>query len=144
MIPIVQAYLDCIRCDPESRLVINRYLELLERRASGDLQTPATWMREFVTKHPSYKKDSVVPEEACKDLMKRIIDISDCSKTEPTLLGNLCNCDDPVKPVQPPMEERRELLSRYIPDDFVQEERSHCRVLQEILESARRKRQGLH
>ena len=38
----------------------------------GDLQTPATWMRDFVRSHPSYKFDSVVSQEINYDLLKAV------------------------------------------------------------------------
>jgi len=49
--------------------------------------TAATWMREFVTSHPSYMKDSVISEEINYDLLQRIAHLSEkpCSK----LLGNI-------------------------------------------------------
>ena len=41
----------------------------------GSLQTPATWIRNFVRTHPAYKFDSVVSEEINYDLMKAIDDM---------------------------------------------------------------------
>lgn len=38
----------------------------------GELQTPATWMRDFVRSHPSYKFDSVVSQEINYDLLKAV------------------------------------------------------------------------
>lgn len=35
----------------------------------GSLQTPATWIRNFVRSHPDYKHDSVVSQEINYDLM---------------------------------------------------------------------------
>lgn len=35
----------------------------------GSLQTPATWIRNFIRSHPAYKHDSVVSEEINHDLM---------------------------------------------------------------------------
>merc|ERR1712000_758805 len=43
--------------------------------------TPAKWMRQFITEHPLYKKDSRVPPEAAYDLMKACSDIG-CGKRE--------------------------------------------------------------
>jgi glutamate--cysteine ligase catalytic subunit len=36
---------------------------------TGSLQTPATWIRNFVRSHPAYKFDSVVNEKINYDLM---------------------------------------------------------------------------
>jgi glutamate--cysteine ligase catalytic subunit len=37
--------------------------------SSGDLLTPAAWIRNFVRSHPAYKGDSVVSQEINYDLM---------------------------------------------------------------------------
>lgn len=63
LIPLVQAYLDYIHCDSITRRRVNQYLDYIEKRAKGDLVTPATWMRNFVRTHPAYKGDSVVSDE---------------------------------------------------------------------------------
>lgn len=42
---------------------------LICKRASGDLQTTATWVREFVRNHPAYAHDSVVSDEVAHDLV---------------------------------------------------------------------------
>lgn len=42
---------------------------LICKRASGELKTAATWIREFVQKHPAYKQDSVVSQEIAYDLV---------------------------------------------------------------------------
>lgn len=42
---------------------------LICKRASGDLQTTATWIREFVRNHPAYAHDSVVSNEVAHDLV---------------------------------------------------------------------------
>lgn len=42
---------------------------LICKRASGDLQTTATWIREFVRNHPAYAHDSVVSDEIAHDLV---------------------------------------------------------------------------
>lgn len=38
----------------------------------GTLLTPATWIREFVTSHPDYRKDSVVSQVINYDLLKAV------------------------------------------------------------------------
>lgn len=63
LIPLVNAYLDYINCDTITRERLNTYLDFIERRAIGELVTPATWMRNFVRSHPAYKGDSVVSDE---------------------------------------------------------------------------------
>eukprot|EP00906_Rhabdomonas_costata_P024148 RCo034750 len=68
LMPLVHNYLDMIECSGEARSVLDSYLTLISWRASGRVQTPATWMRAELTRHPSYRGDSVVPPEACHDL----------------------------------------------------------------------------
>jgi len=63
LIPLVNAYLDYINCDTITRARLTTYLDFIERRATGELVTPATWMRNYVRSHPAYKGDSVVSDE---------------------------------------------------------------------------------
>lgn len=63
LIPLVNAYLDYINCDTITRERLTTYLDFIERRALGELVTPATWMRNYVRSHPEYKGDSVVSDE---------------------------------------------------------------------------------
>ena len=65
-----------------------RYLDLVVQRATGELLTPATWMRRFVQTHPSYKKDSVVSQDIAYDLLQRIDQISRGAVKEPALYGD--------------------------------------------------------
>lgn len=41
--------------DADTHCTIQQYLKLIQRRASGDLMTTASFMREFVLSHPEYK-----------------------------------------------------------------------------------------
>ena len=63
LIPLIHAYLDHINSDSVTRKRLNMYLDFIERRATGELVTPATWMRNFVRNHPAYKDDSYVTDE---------------------------------------------------------------------------------
>lgn len=89
LIPLVYAYLDYIQCDEFTFNRVSQYLELIEKRSKGELLTPATWMRNFVRGHPSYKGDSVVSEEIAYDLMVACKEIGEGKRHEPTLLGDL-------------------------------------------------------
>ena len=53
--------------DPLERAV-SSYMGFIALRASGELLTPAAWMRAFVRKHPDYQQDSVVPPRAALSL----------------------------------------------------------------------------
>lgn len=89
LIPLVYAYLDYINCDSVTRARLNTYLEFIERRATGELVTPATWMRNFVRTHPAYKGDSVVSDEIAYDLMMTCRDIGEGKLHIPELLGDV-------------------------------------------------------
>jgi glutamate--cysteine ligase catalytic subunit len=89
LIPLVHAYLDYINCDSITRQRLNQYLDLIKKRASGELVTPATWMRNFVRSHPAYKGDSVISDEIAYDLVQTCTDIGLGKSHIPELLGNV-------------------------------------------------------
>ncbi|ODN74166.1 hypothetical protein L202_07618 [Cryptococcus amylolentus CBS 6039] len=53
----------------------------------GDLITPASWMRNFVTLHPAYKQNSVIGDEVNYDLVKAIDELERGVRSAPELLG---------------------------------------------------------
>lgn len=77
LIPIVESYLDGVNMDVVTRCELATYLDLIRRRASGELWTAAKWIREFVAGHPSYKHDSVVPEDINRDLVGAVIEVGE-------------------------------------------------------------------
>lgn len=76
LLPLIKQYLDTAKCDTATRHELDRYLALVSCRASGKLQTAATWIRDFVLTHPDYKKDSVVSERINYDLVKAVEKLS--------------------------------------------------------------------
>lgn len=77
LIPLVESYLDAINIDVVTRCELGTYLDLIRKRASGELDTAARWIREFVRTHPGYEGDSVVSEEVNKDLVGAVIAIGE-------------------------------------------------------------------
>ncbi len=77
LIPLVEIYLDSVNIDVQTRCELSTYLDLIRRRASGELWTAARWIREFVASHSDYAHDSVVSEAITKDLIGAVIDIGD-------------------------------------------------------------------
>ena len=74
--------------------MLNQYLTLISHRASGQLQTPAHFMRKFMMEHPTYRQDSAVSPEAAYDLMKHCKRLTEGKVSEPGLYGKLwprCN-----------------------------------------------------
>lgn len=55
LIPLVNSYLSSMDADADTHCTIQRYLKLIQRRASGELLTTAGWLRKEVLTHPDYK-----------------------------------------------------------------------------------------
>lgn len=94
---LVNAYLNSINVDLATKCELRRYLDLIKLRAkgestltshvyardvsladadpSGDLVTPASWIRNFIVTHPKYAKDSKVTEEINYDLTRAIDEV---------------------------------------------------------------------
>ncbi|KAJ1985777.1 glutamate--cysteine ligase [Dimargaris cristalligena] len=72
LIPVINSYLDSLNINVETHCRINQYLNLVSKRANGELMTNATWIRQFVRNHPSYKQDSVISPEINYDLLTTI------------------------------------------------------------------------
>ncbi|KAI6040302.1 glutamate-cysteine ligase-domain-containing protein [Pisolithus marmoratus] len=86
LLGLVEAYLGTLEATPEERRQIDKYLDLVRRRANGTLQTPATWMRNFVRSHPAYKFDSAVSQEINYDLLTAVDQIERGTLRVPELL----------------------------------------------------------
>ncbi|XP_032830098.1 glutamate--cysteine ligase catalytic subunit-like isoform X2 [Petromyzon marinus] len=71
LVPIVNSFLEDMEVDVETRCTISHYLELISKRASGELGTTAQRLRAFVSGHPDYAHDSVISERVNYDLLLR-------------------------------------------------------------------------
>jgi len=89
LIPLVRAYLDHINCDSVTLQKLTQYLDFIERRATGELVTPAAWMRDYIRKHPDYKGDSVVSDSIAYDLLIACKEIGEGKLHVPELLGDI-------------------------------------------------------
>ena len=79
LIDIVRTYLREViglQSDNEQYLIIDQYLNLIEKRAKAELLTPAQWLREFVDKHDKYNKDSSLNNHICRDIVDVVHDIN--------------------------------------------------------------------
>ena len=76
LIPLVESYLSSMNVDVETRCALAAYLELIRKRASGELWTGAKWIRHFVHEHAEYKGDSVVSERVTYDLLKAVEEVT--------------------------------------------------------------------
>lgn len=72
LIPIVRRYLRGINVDLEMMCELEKHLSLVSKRASGQLKSNASWIREFIASHPNYKHDSVISNELNYDLTKAL------------------------------------------------------------------------
>jgi glutamate--cysteine ligase catalytic subunit len=86
LLPLVDAYLETLEIETEHMERIQKYLDLIRRRSDGRLLTPATWIRNFVTSHPDYKKDSVVSQTINYDLLMAVDEIERGVRSAPDLL----------------------------------------------------------
>jgi glutamate--cysteine ligase catalytic subunit len=77
LIPLVESYLDAINIDVATRCQLATYLDLIRKRASGELWTAAKWIRHFVGQHPEYQRDSVVSEKVRRDLVEAVIKVGE-------------------------------------------------------------------
>lgn len=91
LVPLINSYLGSMDVDADTHCTIQQYLRLIQKRASGELMTTASWIRKEVTGHEEYKQDSVVSERICYDLLKKAKDIQDGIRPCPELLGSNIN-----------------------------------------------------
>ncbi|KAL3803173.1 hypothetical protein HJC23_003448 [Cyclotella cryptica] len=94
LIPLIYAYLDHIQCDSVTMERMTKYLDFIEKRATGQLLTPATWIRNFIRSHKDYKFDSVVTDAIAYDLLVACKEIGEGKRAAPELLG-----ENIVKPI---------------------------------------------
>lgn len=78
LIPLVESYLNGMNVDVETRYELTSYLDLIRKRASGELWTCAKWIRHFVRGHAEYKGDSVVSEGVTYDLLVAVQEMTEC------------------------------------------------------------------
>ena len=89
LVPLILTYLDLIKTDTTTLATINKYLDFVVARASGELLTPAQWMRRFVLSHPDYRHDSLVSERIAADLLAKCHRIGLGVEAAPALLGDV-------------------------------------------------------
>ncbi|CAH1980037.1 unnamed protein product [Acanthoscelides obtectus] len=55
LIPLIKSYLTGMDVDADTHCTIQQYLQFIQKRASGEILTTASWIRKFVREHPEYK-----------------------------------------------------------------------------------------
>lgn len=86
LLGVVNEYVNTLDVEYVKRKGLRKYLNLIKHRADGTLLTAATWMRQFVDKHPAYKHDSVITKEVNYDLIKAVDAIEKGTLKAPDLL----------------------------------------------------------
>lgn len=89
LLPLIYAYLEFINVDPTTMNRVSEYLQFIEKRATGELMTPATWMRHFIMTHPEYAGDSVISPAIAHDVMVACHQIGTGERSCPELLGDV-------------------------------------------------------
>ncbi|XP_058958871.2 glutamate--cysteine ligase catalytic subunit-like isoform X1 [Pocillopora verrucosa] len=87
LIPLINRYLATTDVDFNTRCTISQYLNHISKKASGELLTTAQWIRRFVESHTEYKRDSVVSEGICFDLLRKIDCVGQGETKAPELFG---------------------------------------------------------
>ena len=87
-------------------------MNLISKRANGELLTPASWIRNEVVNHPAYKGDSVVSEEIAADLLVACKEIGEGKRACPELLGTAV-----IEPITPDCAYPVELKGHITEDD---------------------------
>ncbi|KAK4122370.1 GCS-domain-containing protein [Parathielavia appendiculata] len=95
LIPLVESYLDSVNVDVVTRCELATYLDLIRKRASGELWTAARWIRHFVARHPAYQRDSTVGERITRDLVEAVVKIGQCEASGERFRG-LCGEEVPL------------------------------------------------
>ena len=72
LIPLIRRYLESQEMDEVLREKLNKYLDFVSRRASGESETAAKWMREFVRSHPDYQLDSRVSSKTVYEMCQKM------------------------------------------------------------------------
>ncbi|CAI5442367.1 unnamed protein product [Caenorhabditis angaria] len=87
LISLIRQFLDSADVDVDTRCTIAQYLNFISKRATGEINTLAHWMRDFVGNHPDYKHDSEVNDTIIYDLMVKMNAISNGEEHCTKLLG---------------------------------------------------------
>ena len=117
LINLVRRYLDMIECDQATRAVVDEYLDFIALRSSGELMTTATWLRQFVSRHPKYEHNSILNDDIVYDIVATCDDIVKGKIEVPQLLGKYTNIPKVMNSSHPlgGAAESRELKGAQIP-----------------------------
>jgi len=112
LVPLIYSYLSSMEVDADTHCTIQQYLKLISRRACGQIDTTASWIRRFVQQHPAYRHDSVVNDEINYDLLMTADGIQSGRVSCPRLLGDRLLASSKTKETIPPAVQK---VHSYIP-----------------------------
>jgi glutamate--cysteine ligase catalytic subunit len=102
LIPYIHSYLSSMEVDTDTHCTVQQYLKLISRRASGQIDTTASWIRRFVQEHPAYRHDSIINDEINYDLLMTADGIQSGRIACPRLLGDCLLANSKTKETIPP------------------------------------------
>jgi len=114
-VKIINLYLDFVGVDCVTRDMLNKYIDFIVKRASGELKTNAQWILDFIKNHPSYKGDSKIPTDTAYDLAVAMKEIGEGVRRAPEILGDVVIplCTKGANPMKNTADDRP-LLSKYL------------------------------
>merc|ERR1711990_101404 len=95
LIPQIIKYVDDLDVNLATKEKIGHYMKLISRRASGELPTTATWMRNYIFDHKDYKHDGKLTSSIVDELMELCSNIGLGLVQCPALVGE----DVWIKPI---------------------------------------------
>lgn len=89
LIPLVQKYCEFTQVGPNTKQLVEKYLEFIRKRSRGELYTTAQWWRRFVSEHPLYNHDSVISPQLAKEIVRKAAQLGKGEIIEPLLTGDI-------------------------------------------------------
>ena len=86
---IFEKYMETKKFPEESVNYFTAMMNFLAKRASGEIKTGARYMRDFVTNHPHYNKDSIVNNKIWRDLIYKVFLLGMNKEWDETLWGEM-------------------------------------------------------
>ena len=86
---VFEEYLEDKKYPEESIQFYRKIMEFLAKRANGEIKTGARYMRDLVLNHPNYKKDSIVNNKICSDLIYKSVVLGMIKEWDLSLLGEI-------------------------------------------------------
>ena len=89
LVDLIIKYLDALGCDSRTQCTLLQYMDVLKKRASGELPTTARYIRNFVKSHPKQPVgDLRLNPEVVDDLLQVCHDIGNGKMDATTLIGH--------------------------------------------------------